>query len=45
MGNKDSKPKDLKELVKTTKFSEKEIKAWYKDFLKVSFCEYFVKCM
>ena len=37
MGNKDSKPKDLKELVKTTKFNEKEIKAWYKDFLKVSF--------
>ncbi len=36
MGNKESKPKDLKELVKSTKFSEKEVKQFYKDFLKVS---------
>ena len=43
MGNKESteslKPKDLKDLLKTTKFSEKELKGWYRDFLKVSFLE------
>ena len=40
MGNKESteniKPKDLKDLLKSTKFSEKELKGWYRDFLKVS---------
>ncbi len=40
MGNKEStqslKPKDLKELKSSTKFNEKELKAWYKDFCKVS---------
>ena len=43
MGNKESteniKPKDLKDLLKSTKFSEKELKGWYRDFLKVSFSE------
>ena len=43
MGNKESteslKPKDLKDLLKTTKFSEKELKGWYRDFLKVRFLE------
>ena len=39
MGNKGStqniQPKDLKDLKKSTKFTEKELKDWYKDFLKV----------
>ena len=38
MGNKGStqniQPKDLKDLRKSTKFTEKELKDWYKDFLK-----------
>ncbi len=39
MGNKDStqnlQPKDLKDLKKSTKFTEKELKEWYKSFLQV----------
>ena len=39
MGNKGStqniQPKDLKDLKKSTKFTEKELKDWYKDFLNV----------
>ena len=39
MGNqfgKDKKPKDLNDLLQTTKFTEEEIIAWYKNFLKVN---------
>ena len=35
MGGGNSKPKDLKELVKLTHLSEKQIKHWYQDFCKV----------
>ena len=36
MGNKDSKPKDIKQLCKETKMNQKEITAFYKDFKKVT---------
>lgn len=39
MGNqfgKDKKPKDLNDLLQTTKFTEEEIIAWYRNFLKVN---------
>ncbi len=38
MGNKPQKeqsPRDLSELLQTTRFSEDEINAWYRNFLKV----------
>ena len=35
MGAKDSKPKDMKQIVKETKVTEKEIKQYYKDFKQV----------
>ena len=38
MGNqfgKEKKPKDLNDLLQTTRFTEEEIMAWYKNFLKV----------
>ena len=34
--NKEKKPKDLNELLQTTRFTEEEIVAWYKNFLKVN---------
>ena len=39
MGNqmhKDKKPKNLNELLQTTRFTEDEIIAWYKTFLQVN---------
>ena len=36
MGNKDSKPKDIKQLCKETKMNQKEITTFYKDFKKVT---------
>ena len=33
--NKEKKPKDLNELLQSTRFSEEEIKNWYRNFLKV----------
>ena len=39
MGNqfgKEKKPRDLKDLLQTTRFTEEEIIAWYKNFLKVT---------
>ena len=45
MGNqfgKDKKPKDLNDLLQTIKFTEEEIIAWYKNFLKVNLQIFFV---
>ena len=34
--HKDKKPKNLNELLQTTRFTEDEIIAWYKNFLQVN---------